>query len=75
MSYIIFLSATEASTVLPYIDLGTTDTQYVPVAVDGISAPINVEFPLGCQILPTIYVCFHCTTMLSRLDYSVFYNR
>jgi hypothetical protein len=41
---------------MPYIDFGLTDTQYVPTADDGISAPIYVEFPLGGQIESTIYV-------------------
>ena len=69
------LSATDASTVMPYIDLGLTDTQYVPSQDDGISAPIYVDFPFGGQILPVIYVCnihYNTTALCIRLQwYSV----
>ena len=33
-------------------------TQYVPVALDGLSLPINISFPFGSQIRPTVYVSF-----------------
>ena len=47
-------------TVLPYIILGETEcvtTQSVPVALDGVSLPIYVDFPFGSQIQSTVYVC------------------
>ena len=47
-------------TVLPYITLGETEgvtTQSVPPQDDGVSLPINVNFPFGSQIQSTVYVC------------------
>ena len=47
-------------TVMPYIPLGVTEggiKQTVPRALDGVSLPINVNFPFGSQNLSTIYVC------------------
>ena len=45
--------------VLPYIALGVTegvDTQSVPRQDDGVSLPINVQFPFGSQYRSTVYV-------------------
>ena len=54
------------TTVMPYIELGLTDTQYVPSQDDGTSSPIYVDFPFGGQIEPVIYVCniHYITTVL-----------
>ena len=46
--------------VLPYITLGVTEgvtTQSVPPQDDGVSLPIDVNFPFGSQIQSTVYVC------------------
>ena len=45
--------------IIPRIPLGVTDgivTQTVPAALDGVSAAIFVQFPLGSQIRSTVYV-------------------
>ena len=43
---------------MPYIDLGVADIQHVPSQLDGLSAPIYVDFPFGGQIQSTLYVGF-----------------
>lgn len=48
-----------ATTILQYIELNSTEsveTQSVPAFDDGLSAPINVTFPFGDEILSTVYV-------------------
>ena len=50
---------TDDVTVMPYITLGVTGgvvTQVVPSADDGVSLPINVQFPFGSQIQSSVYV-------------------
>ena len=50
----------DVGSVLSYITLGVTEgvtTQSVPVALDGVSLPIYVDFPFGAQIQSTVYVC------------------
>ena len=45
---------------VPYITLGETEgviTQSVPPLDDGVSLPIDVNFPFGSQIQSTVYVC------------------
>ena len=47
-------------TVMSYITLGGTEgviKQTVPRALDGLSLPINVNFPFGSQFQSTVYVC------------------
>ena len=57
-------SATSVNIVLPYITLGVTEgvlTQTVPTALDGVSLPINTQFPLGSHNESTVYVsCTIC---------------
>ena len=57
LCYILVL---DNAAVLPYVTLGETEgvtTQSVPVALDGVSLPIYVNFPFGAQIQSTVYVC------------------
>ena len=47
---------------VPYITLGETEgviTQSVPPLDDGVSLPIDVNFPFGAQIQSTVYVCYN----------------
>ena len=53
--------------VIPYITFGETEgvfTQAVPDFDDGISAPINISFPLGSHVESTVYVSYKPTYLL-----------
>lgn len=50
---------TDVGRVLPYIPRGVTAgvvTQSVPPEDDGLSSPIDVQFPFGFQLRSTVYV-------------------
>ena len=60
---------------LPYIDLGVTDIQHVPIRDDGISAPIHVNFPFGHQVQSTVYVSLLTINVMLTTSSLCIYNR
>lgn len=75
--YYFIPSAAEATIVLPYIELGTTEaveTHTLPTEYHGLSEKINVELPIGVSILSPLYVSIEIIILLSLPAYCTLFG-